>query len=66
MNEKHFQTLADALFSERPDRQSPYYPEWAHTVYEIADVCALGNPPFDEGRFLEGCGVSDRESERTD
>ena len=52
MTKKHFEALANALASARPNTDAPDRPTWDTLLDRIAHVCATTNPRFDRGRFM--------------
>jgi hypothetical protein len=58
MSKKHFEALAAALATMKPDDpQSASYAQWTWDVDRVAGVCASFNTRFDSARFLKACGV---------
>jgi len=61
MSKKHFNALALALASRRPevgdDHYAARFTQWALDVREVACVCQAQNPLFDYARFIEACGT---------
>lgn len=68
MTRKHFQALAEALLSTRPeppqwsgirtnDKYLAALDTWKRTVKSVADACMASNGNFDRGRFERVCGA---------
>ena len=68
LTRKHFQALANALQSQRPNQEWVKTPEdrigytcavaqWTLDCRAIADVCQRENPAFDRTKFLQACGI---------
>ena len=54
MSRKHFQELADALASTKPETPDSLK-TWKETVESVARVCRSFNGRFDYCRFLRAC-----------
>lgn len=57
---RHFEFIADTLFSSKPQ---PHWDankmaQWVVTVNAFADACARYNPKFKRERFLDACGYN--------
>lgn len=71
MERRHFEALAGALRSVKPDRGNKYAPrsvqsaggaahaQWLVTIGAVATACAQFNPAFQRERFLRACGDSE-------
>jgi hypothetical protein len=63
MTKKHFEAIADALASVRPDRyagvvETQYLEarrQWGADVATLANVCERENIRFDRRRFIDAC-----------
>lgn len=63
MTRKHFEALADALATSRPETPSRTndtrgigaYWQWINDVYAVANACARFNDAFDKERFVQAC-----------
>jgi hypothetical protein len=62
MTKQHFESIADVLKRERPDRDGTRWAagardEWSTIVLQFAAMCAAQNARFDRARFLIACGM---------
>ena len=58
MTRQHFQALADALASVRPDEiHNDEYHQWFVTVDAVANACSRFNNLFDRPKFYHAAGI---------
>lgn len=61
MTRQHFEVLAKALRTSRPDvnirKNSLRYKTWAECCIHLANECFINNPRFSYIKFYDACGL---------
>lgn len=60
MSRKHFIQFANQLSEERPTTKVPFK-TWVRCCKAVAVVCNEDSSNFDRSRFLDACGVPDKD-----